>query len=46
MIDREDVTEREPYTTPQLIRHGSLEELTQGAGSKQVEKESSPDLLR
>ena len=31
---------REPYATPELTRHGSLTELTQGAGAKDVEKAS------
>ena len=47
MIDREDVTERgaelEAYASPKLTRHGSLEELTQGAGNKDAEKGSSFD---
>jgi hypothetical protein len=36
-------SEREPYTTPKLTRHGSLGELTEGAGSKQVEKGSGAE---
>ena len=36
-------SEREPYVAPVLTRHGSLEELTQGAGSKQVEKGSGAE---
>jgi hypothetical protein len=43
VTDREDVTEREPYITPELTRHGSLEELTQGQGNKEVEKSSFTD---
>jgi hypothetical protein len=45
VIDREDVTQREAYTTPELTRHGSLDELTQGAGIKEIEKSSLPDLF-
>ena len=33
---------REPYTTPELTRHGSLDELTHGSGTKEVEKGSVP----
>ena len=33
---------REPYTTPTLIRHGSLEELTQGGTKELGEKASKP----
>jgi hypothetical protein len=43
MPDPDRSTEREPYTTPELTRHGSLEELTQGAGGKQTEKGSAVD---
>jgi hypothetical protein len=35
--------ERQVYSAPALTRHGSLEELTQGAGSKVGEKTSTPD---
>jgi hypothetical protein len=35
--------EREPYTTPELTHHGSLEELTQGAGRKFTEKGSGAE---
>jgi hypothetical protein len=35
------MSEREPYVVPKLTRHGSLEELTQGAGGKAVEKASN-----
>ena len=38
-----DLSERQPYTTPELTRHGSLDELTHGAGNKAVEKASEPD---
>jgi hypothetical protein len=41
--DGNHADEREPYTAPRLTRHGSLEELTQGAGSKAVEKGSAQD---
>jgi hypothetical protein len=34
------IPERDPYTTPELTEHGSLEELTDGAGTKQTEKGS------
>jgi hypothetical protein len=37
--------EREPYATPELTRHGSLDELTQGAGSKVGEKGSTGDAI-
>ncbi len=39
MTDRD----RHPYTTPQLTRHGRLEDLTRGAGTKLAEKGSVPD---
>jgi hypothetical protein len=32
---------REPYATPQLTRHGGLEELTEGSGTKAKEKFST-----
>jgi hypothetical protein len=35
--------EREPYTAPELTRHGSLDELTQGTGTKDNEKGSTSD---
>jgi hypothetical protein len=37
--------EREPYATPELTRHGSLEELTQGAGGKLNEKGSTAESM-
>ena len=39
-------SERQPYTTPELTRHGSLDELTHGAGSKQIEKGSAPEMAK
>jgi hypothetical protein len=38
--DKPQVSEREPYGPPELTRHGGLDELTQGAGSKDIEKGS------
>jgi hypothetical protein len=35
--------ERDSYTAPELTRHGSLDELTDGAGNKEIEKDSSPN---
>ena len=32
--------ERGPYATPVLSRHGSLDALARGAGTKQIEKGS------
>jgi hypothetical protein len=36
-------SEREPNTTPALSSHGSLDDLTHGAGTNAIEKASSPD---
>jgi hypothetical protein len=35
--------ERQPYWAPALTRHGSLDELTRGSGTKQTEKFSDPN---
>jgi hypothetical protein len=35
--------QRQSYATPELIRHGSLDELTHGAGTKETEKSSTPN---
>ena len=43
MTDPDPGKGREPFTRPALTRHGSLKELTQGAGAKDVEKSSGQD---